>query len=92
MLFSSISRTRKAKQFNYSPRHFDEDKEEMQDRYARIQAELDGKPTFGHTSGVSLKDKWRRNKKTSSFEKKSNIRLAFIIVLLLALCYFMLYR
>jgi hypothetical protein len=92
MLFSSISRTRKAKQFNYTPRHFNESEEEMKDRYVRIQAELDGKSTFGHAGGVSLKDKWRRNKKTSNFEKKSNIRLAFIIVLLLALCYFMLYR
>lgn len=80
------------KQFNFSPRYYNESKEEMEERYRRIKAELEGESTLRTGShGISLKDKWLRNKNTSNFEKKSSVRLVFIVLLLLALCYFILY-
>tara|TARA_R110002072_G_scaffold15949_1_gene63296 strand:+ start:1467 stop:1697 length:231 start_codon:yes stop_codon:yes gene_type:complete len=74
------------------PRYYDEEKEQLNDRYKRIEAELNGKSTLkGSFGSYRLKDKWKRNKNTSNFEKKSNVRLAFITLLLFALCYWMLY-
>jgi len=82
---------RRNKQFNFTPRYYDEDKAEMQERYKRIQAELEGKPSFQSSGRGNLKERWMRNKKTSNFEKKSNVRLVFIACLLAAICYWMLY-
>lgn len=85
------SRGRQNKQFSFVPRYYSEDKEIMQERYRRIEAELKGKSTFETFGSGSLKEKWKRNKRTSSFEKKSNVRLVFITCLLLAICYWMFY-
>ena len=93
MLFSkSINgNSRKAKPFSFTPRYYDQDKEEMQQRYQRIEAELTGNRSLNGGLNYSLRDKWQRNKKTSNFEKKSNTRLVFIVIILFALCYWMLY-
>ena len=89
MLFSSITRTRKVKKFSFSPRYYDEEKERLKERYAEINADLDS--TIRSVSSGNLKEKWQRNKKTSNFEKKSNVRLVFIVTILIALCYWILY-
>jgi len=85
------TRGRKNKQFSFVPRYYNEDKEIMQERYQRIEAELSGKSTFETFGSGSLKEKWRQNKRTTNFQKKSNLRLVFISCLLLAICYWMLY-
>jgi len=84
-------KTAKIKQFSFTPRYYDEDKERLKDRYAQIEAELKGKSGFRSSASGNLRDRWQRNKKTSNFEKKSNVRLVFIITILVALCYWLLY-
>ncbi len=83
--------SRKAKPFSFSPRYYNEEKEEMQERYKRIEAELSGSRSLSGGLNYSLRDKWQRNKKTTNFEKKSNIRLVFIVTILFGLCYWMIY-
>ncbi len=92
MFFSILSRNRKIKRFSFTPRYYDENKERLKDRYAEIEAELTGKRVkrSGMISG-NLKDRWQRNKKTSNFEKKSNVRLVLIVTILVALFYGFLY-
>ena len=93
MLFGSPLRggLKKAKPFSFRPRYYDEEKEERQERYNRIEAEINGKRSFTSGGNFNLRDKWQRNKKTSNFDKKSNVRLVFIAIILFALCYWMFY-
>ncbi|MEX2379121.1 MAG: hypothetical protein WD530_00130 [Vicingaceae bacterium] len=42
---------------------------------------------FGH----SLKDRWKANKKTSNYSKKSNFRLIIIAGVLFLITYYLLY-
>lgn len=91
MILGSLFRSKKAKQFSFTPRYYDEDKEIMENRKAQIAAELKGNPSLTHDSPISLRDKWQRNRKSPSIlEKKSNIRLAAIISMLSAFCYWFL--
>ena len=82
-MISSMFKTRKNKQFNFIPRHFNEDKEEFDGRYAQIEAEMTGKSNLKAGSfRPNLKEKWQSNKKTSSFSQKSNVRLVIIAAIL----------
>ena len=92
MRISSITRTRKPKQFNFSTRYYDEEKEEFQARVAEIEARVTGKSDYKSSVSVTgFKDKWKNNQKTQGFEKKSNIRLLVIIGILLVASYWILY-
>ena len=91
MKIRSIATTRKAKQFSFNPRYYDQEKEEFDARRADIEARITGKRTEGKTPLTGLKDKWIRSKNTTSLEKKSNIRLALIIAFLVGLCYWVLF-
>ncbi|MEQ8909364.1 MAG: hypothetical protein RIC95_09235 [Vicingaceae bacterium] len=90
-MISSFFKSGRNKRFNFSPRYYDADKEAFQNRYAQIEAEMKGKSTLSHAGGRSLRDRWEANKNNSSFSKKSNVRLLFIIALLCGLCYVILY-
>ncbi len=77
------------KQFNYSPRYWDPEKEEREDRIRRIKAEMgievsrDGKTTTikrGSFRQTSQKTKVRAT-------RSSNIRLVVILAVLLFLAY-----
>lgn len=93
MLFgkSINGNSRKAKPFSFTPRYYDADKEEMKERYARIESELSGNRSLAGSDRFSLRDKWQQNKKTRNFEKKSSTRLVFIVIILFALSYWMFY-
>ena len=92
MFFSLNKSVRKNKTFSFTPRYYDEDKERIEQRRAQIEAELKGTSSLhAGGGGYGLKDRWKRNKKTSNFEKKSNVRLVLIISLLIALCYWIIY-
>lgn len=91
MRISSITTTRKAKQFSFNPRYYNQEKEEFDARRADIEARITGKRSEGGIALVGLKDKWKRNKNTTNFDKKSNIRLAFIVAFLVGLCYWVLF-
>lgn len=90
-MISSFFKTPRSKRFNFTPRYYDADKEAFKERYAQIEAELNGKPSLSSGLGRSLRERWEANKNTSSYGKKSNVRLVFIIALLSGLCYFLLY-
>lgn len=91
-MISSFFKSRKPKSFNFQARYYDADKEEFKERYNRIKAEMEGgaRSTSSMRSG-DFKSQWVGNKKTSHFEKKSNFRLLIIVVLLCALCYYILF-
>tara|TARA_R110000868_G_scaffold378698_1_gene644287 strand:+ start:182 stop:592 length:411 start_codon:yes stop_codon:yes gene_type:complete len=91
MKISSITTTRKAKQFSFTPRYYNQQKEEFDARRADIEARITGKRSDSGIALTGLKDKWKRNKNTTNFEKKSNIRLAFIVSILFGLCYWVLF-
>lgn len=91
MRISSITSTRKIKQFSYTPRHYDPVKEEFENRKAEIEAKILGTNSkTGTGSFTGFKDKWKAGKNTQNFEKKSNIRMAIIIAVLIGLCYLIL--
>ena len=90
-MISSFFKTQRNKRFNFSPRYYDADKEAFQERYAEIEAEVKGQATLNRMGGRSLRDKWEANKNTTTFSKKSNIHLLFIIALLCGICYVILY-
>ncbi|KAA3653070.1 MAG: hypothetical protein DWP98_00265 [Bacteroidetes bacterium] len=86
-------KTRKNKSFNFIPRHYNQDKEEFESRYAQIEAEMTGNSNFKKGSfRPNLKAKWQSNKKTSSFSSKSNVRLIIIALLLFFICYYILFN
>jgi hypothetical protein len=96
MRLPSLFKSKSPKQFEFTPRYYNEAKEAMQERRARIKAELDREKgenldnyTSGHLRG-SLKKQWQSNKNTSSFSKKSNSRILFILMLLIGLAYMVL--
>tara|TARA_R110002049_G_scaffold289495_1_gene472359 strand:+ start:3185 stop:3484 length:300 start_codon:yes stop_codon:yes gene_type:complete len=95
MRLPSVFKTRQPKQFEFTPRYYNEAKEAMRDRKARIKAELErgnNKIVDYDTSHLrgSLKQKWKSNKDTSNFSKKSNSRILVILVLLFGLAYLVL--
>ena len=91
MRISSITKTRKAKQFSFTPRYYNQEKEEFDARRAGIEAQITGKRSEGRVAMTGFKDKWKSKKNTTNFEKKSNIRLALIIAILFGLCYWVLF-
>mgnify|MGYP001071293838 CR=1 FL=1 len=90
-MISSFFKSRKAKRFDFKARYYDEDKEEMEERIARIRSELEGSKGSATYRRADFKSQWNRRKKTSTFEKKSNVRLLIIVAVLCALSYFLLY-
>lgn len=90
-MISSFFKTPRPRRFNFQARYYDENKEEMQERYARIKAEVEGEKEGGSLRRVDFRSQWVKQKKTTNFEKKSNIRLLFIFILLCAICYYILY-
>lgn len=95
MRLPSFFKSRQAKQFEFTPRYYNEAKEVMQERRARIKAELErGKGDTNnydstHLKG-SLKQQWSKNKSTSNFSKKSNSRIILILLLLFGIVYLVL--
>ena len=91
MRINSITTTRKAKQFSYTPRYYNQEKEEFEARKADMEARITGKRPTTVAAMTGFKDKWKSKKNTTNFEKKSNIRLAFIIAILFGLSYWVLF-
>lgn len=90
-MISSFFKSRKPKRFDFKSRYYDENKEEMEDRYARIKSELNGSDLSGGYRRTDYRSQWNKRKKTSSFERKSNFRLILIFAILCALSYILLY-
>jgi len=85
--------TPKNKRFNYAPLYYDEQKEELEKRVRQINRELgvedlseSDKPYIPNIKGQMRGTLKRKNEE----RKKSNLRLAIILVVLLAIIYFLL--
>jgi hypothetical protein len=81
------------RQFNYQPLYYDPEKEEREERNREIKRELgiqekDGEFRPSIRRG-SMKAYFKGNKRA---ERNSNLRLILIIVFLLFVAYFLLYR
>jgi hypothetical protein len=90
-MISSFFKSRKPKRFDFKARYYDENKEEMEERYARIKSELEGSENIGAYRRTDFRSQWTKRKKTSTFERKSNLRLVLIFAILCALSYILLY-
>jgi len=83
MLFDGFMRTSRPKRFNYTPRYHDPRKEALQDLVERVQAEDEGKIPTRHQL------KFERKYGVHDLNRKSNMRIAIIIVLMVAVLFLM---
>lgn len=82
------------KQFNYSPRYWDPDKEELEERIRRIRQEMGvDVPSDPNRSTIRRGSFRQATQKTKvKATRSSNIRLLVILVVLLLLAYLLFYR
>ena len=93
MAIPSFFKAYKPRQFEYTPRYYDERKEALNERIRRIEVEMgvrSGDGTMHRTlsKGV-MQDRISRKRKAS---RKSSLTLFLITVILLTLAYVLLYR
>ncbi|MGE0089486.1 MAG: hypothetical protein AB7S50_08445 [Bacteroidales bacterium] len=81
----------KSKKFNYKPRFYDEQKEDLENRIEQIKREMGKSDNKGDkTFTPNIKGRMRGNSRRSQEDRqKSNIRLVFILFLLALIAYFM---
>ena len=82
-------RTYKHKQFNYIPLYYNQQKEELEERVKNIENELKGKSSGEYKRGIvkgSFKHMRSMRKRT---DRVSSVRLIIIVILLLALVYYL---
>ena len=86
----SFFRTPKPKPFNYIPRYYDEQKEDLEERIRNIEVEM------GVNKGEAYRPRIRKGqmsnyyrRKQKRVQKQSNIRLVVIILILLLISYFL---
>jgi len=86
----SFFRTPKPKSFNYIPRYYDEQKEDLEERIRNIEMDM------GVNKGEAYRPTIRKGQMSNYFrrkqkrvQKQSNIRLVIIILLLLIISYFL---
>ncbi len=86
------------KRFNYSPRHYDEQKERMERRIKRIKSELDFEEGKEKDSSFSSREASMREDMRYSFnknrklKKRSNLTLILIFLALMLIVYLMFFR
>lgn len=92
MALLSFFKTNKPRQFDFSPRYYNAQKEALQQRVERIEAEVNATnsdaPRRTLTKGM-LTDRIERRR---SQQRKVTLRLVLIIVALVAIAYYLLYR
>ena len=91
----SFFRLAKNKQFNYMPRYYNEQKEEMKKRKERIAREIDAENDSSGEKRIPLmkgqiRNYYQQNSKT--YKRKSNIRVLVILVILLFLAYYLIVK
>lgn len=86
----SFFRTPKPKHFNYIPRYYDEQKENLEERIRNIEIEMGVKEGEAYRPRIRkghMSNYFRRKQKR--VQKQSNIRLVIIILILLLVSYFL---
>lgn len=88
MKFSGLGKVPKHRKFDYVPRFYDAEKEELEKRLKRYSGDNDDKSlmkeriTHGFRQGYLGDDNYRK-----SLAKKSNLRLLYIVVILVLITY-----
>ncbi len=85
--------TPKNKQFNFQPRYYNEEKEELEKRIQKIKREMgveDDDTVKPYTPNIKgqMRGYFRKNIEQ---KRKSTVRLVVILIVLFALVYFLLY-
>lgn len=90
MIFNNFFKTAKHKQFEYSPRYYDQQKEELEQRIKAIKGEQNSE---GEITKYRLENFFQKRRSSSFAQKQkrqSNLRLVLIIIILGILVYFFL--
>jgi len=85
-------RTKRPNQFYFEPRYYDERKEKMQQRYDRINKEVENsasKKTNAEDYKSTLRESWSNNYSKRKTGNQINRRVIIYIVVLLGLAYYM---
>lgn len=86
-----MTRLPRYKRFEYTPRHYDPDKEELEDRIRQIKQEMgyDVERTPGKHSSTIRRGSFRRAREQAKVKasRASNIRLVVILAMLLLIAY-----
>ena len=90
-MISSFFKTRKVKQFNFSARYYDEEKEERDNRIAQIKTSVNKSSSSNYSPRINFKSEWTANKYASGHQKKSNIRLLISIAIVSLFVYLLLF-
>lgn len=86
--------TPRNKRFNFSPRYYDEQKEDLERRVEQIKQEMgvnDGDPNKPYVSKIRKGEMRGYFKKSQEYKRRSTIRLVIILIVLITLAYFLLY-
>jgi len=86
--------TPKNKQFNFKPRYYDEQKEELDRRVEQIKKEMgvsDDDPQKPYVSSIKKGEMRGYFKKNVEQKRKSSLRFIIILIVLFAIVYFLLY-
>ncbi len=89
----SFFRIGEPKRFNYQPRYYDEQKEDLQQRIRQIEQEMGvdhGEAYVPRIRKGQMGDLFRRRRK--KLQKQSNIRLFVIILILLFISWWLFFR
>ena len=90
MAIPSFFRTHKPKQFNYIPRYYDEQKEQLEERIRDIEREMcvkDGKAYIPTIRKGQMGNYFRRKQRKT--QQQSTIRLIIIIIILCLISYYL---
>jgi hypothetical protein len=89
MAIPSLFRQRKPKEFKYTPRYYDPEKEAREERVNRIKAEMqaesDGNTTDHGSRSISFDSRFRSSQQRA--KRSSGIRLIVILLVLFMLVY-----
>jgi hypothetical protein len=86
--------TPKNKQFNFKPRYYNEQKEELDRRVEQIKKEMgfsDDDPQKPYVSSIKKGEMRGYFKKNVEQKRKSSLRFIIILIILFAIVYFLLY-
>ncbi len=92
-MISSFFKSRKAKQFTFSARYYDADKEAFEQKYKQIEKEMEQDTAEKYSSGYrpDFKSQWKDRNRRVKYNTGSGLRLLIILCVLVGICYYLLY-
>ena len=92
MKFQFLSKTYRNRQFDYSPMYYDERKERLKAKKKQFDALESGEITDEERRSMfrdNIRGEWSRSETRKKARSTSNLRIVMLVVLILALGYFM---